>query len=458
MTNEQLWQAVLGEVELSVSKAGFTTWFKNTFVISKDKGNVFIAVPNGFAKEWLEKKYHKYIFKALEDILGEIKNVRYIIKTAAPIQRMGGQAKKSSTAGSSLVDGVISSPNKPVIGGLRSSLNPNYAFENFIVGSNNELAHAACVAVSKNPGKVYNPLFIYGGVGLGKTHLLQSIGNEIIKNDPEKKVRYASSEKFTNELVLAIKNKGTNAFKDVYREIDILIIDDIQFIAGKDKTQEEFFHTFNTLYEKGKQIILSSDRPPKAIPELEERLRSRFEGGMIADVSFPDLETRLAILKFKAEEKNFEIPDESLKYIASHIQKNIRELQGALNRVIASCQFHRLTPDINNTKKILADLIANPIKKAITPKEIITTVASFYDISARDLIKKGRKKEIVKPRQIAMYLMRSETNVSYPNIGERLGGRDHTTVMHAVEKIKEDLETNKILEQEVRLIKEKLYA
>jgi len=458
MTNEQLWQAVLGEVELSVSKAGFTTWFKNTFVISKDKGNVFIAVPNGFAKEWLEKKYHKYIFKALEDILGEIKNVRYIIKTAAPIQGMGEQAKKSSTAGSSLVDGVISSPNKPVIGGLRSSLNPNYAFENFIVGSNNELAHAACVAVSKNPGKVYNPLFIYGGVGLGKTHLLQSIGNEIIKNDPKKKVRYASSEKFTNELVLAIKNKGTNAFKDVYREIDILIIDDIQFIAGKDKTQEEFFHTFNTLYEKGKQIILSSDRPPKAIPELEERLRSRFEGGMIADVSFPDLETRLAILKFKAEEKNFEIPDESLKYIASHIQKNIRELQGALNRVIASCQFHRLTPDINNTKKILADLIANPIKKAITPKEIITTVAGFYDISARDLIKKGRKKEIVKPRQIAMYLMRSETNVSYPNIGERLGGRDHTTVMHAVEKIKKDLETNKILEQEIRLIKEKLYA
>ncbi len=458
MTNEQLWQAVLGEVELSVSKAGFTTWFKNTFVISKDKGNVFIAVPNGFAKEWLEKKYHKYIFKALEDILGEIKNVRYIIKTAVPVQGMGGQTRKSSPAGNSLVDGVISSPNKPVIGGLRSSLNPNYAFENFIVGSNNELAHAACVAVSKNPGKVYNPLFIYGGVGLGKTHLLQSIGNEIIKNDPEKKVRYASSEKFTNELVLAIKNKGTNAFKDVYREIDILIIDDIQFIAGKDKTQEEFFHTFNTLYEKGKQIILSSDRPPKAIPELEERLRSRFEGGMIADVSFPDLETRLAILKFKAEEKNFEIPDESLKYIASHIQKNIRELQGALNRVIASCQFHRLTPDINNTKKILADLIANPIKKAITPKEIITTVASFYDISARDLIKKGRKKEIVKPRQIAMYLMRSETNVSYPNIGERLGGRDHTTVMHAVEKIKEDLETNKILEQEVRLIKEKLYA
>jgi len=458
MTNEQLWQAVLGEIELSVSKAGFTTWFKNTFIISKDNGKIFVGVPNGFAKEWLEKKYHKYILKALEDISNsEIKSVCYIIKSAAPKQGAVGQIRKSVAGNSSSVDGVILSSGKPIIGGLKSSLNSSYAFENFVVGSNNELAHAACTAVSKNPGKIYNPLFIYGGVGLGKTHLLQSIGNEILKNDPKKKVRYASSEKFTNELVSAIQNKGTSAFKDVYREIDILIVDDIQFIAGKDKTQQEFFHTFNTLYEKGKQIILSSDRPPKAIPELEERLRSRFEGGMIADISFPDIETRLAILKLKAEEKEFEIPDESLKYIASHIQKNVRELQGALNKVIATCQFHRLSPDINSVKKILADLIANPVKKAITPKGIIAMVAEFYDVSVRDLIKKGRKKEIVKPRQIAMYLMRSETNISYPNIGERLGGRDHTTVMHAVEKIKKDLEIDKILEQEIRLIKEKLY-
>jgi chromosomal replication initiator protein len=459
MTNEQLWQAVLGEVELSVSRAGFTTWFKSTFIISAENGDILVAVPNAFAKEWLEKKYHKHILKAMEDVLGEVKSVRYIIKAAAPSQKAGGQAKKTVAGGnSSSVDGVTSFSDNPVIGGLNSALNSSYAFENFIVGSNNELAHAACLAVSKNPGKIYNPLFIYGGVGLGKTHLLQSIGNEILKNDPKKKVRYASSEKFTNELVSAIQNKGTSAFKDVYREIDILIIDDIQFIAGKDKTQQEFFHTFNALYEKGKQIILSSDRPPKAIPELEERLRSRFEGGMIADVSFPDLETRLAILKFKAEEKDFEIPDESLKYIASHIQKNIRELQGALNKVIATCQFHSISPDINNVKKMLADLIASPIKKAITPKEIIAVVAGFYDVSVRDLIKKGRKKEIVKPRQVAMHLMRSETSVSYPNIGERLGGRDHTTVMHAVEKVKKDLETDKILEQEIRLIKERLYA
>lgn len=459
MTNEQLWQAVLGEVELSVSKAGFITWFKSTFIISADDGDVLVAVPNGFAKEWLEKKYHKYILRALEDILSEVKSVHYIIKATVPSQGLTKRAKKTMAAeNSSSVDGVVSSSNKPVVGGLKSNLNSSYAFENFVVGSNNELAHAASMAVSKNPGKIYNPLFIYGGAGLGKTHLLQSIGNEVLKNDPRKRVCYASSEKFTNELVLAIQNKGTNAFKDVYREIDILIIDDIQFIAGKNKTQEEFFHTFNALYEKGKQIILSSDRPPKAIPELEERLRSRFEGGMIADVSFPDLETRLAILKFRAEEKDFEIPDESLKYIASHIQKNIRELQGALNRVIASCQFHDISPNINNAKKILADLIANPIKKAITPKEIIAVVAGFYDVSTRDLIKKGRKKEIVKPRQVAMYLIRSETSVSYPNIGERLGGRDHTTVMHAVEKVKKDMETDKILEQEIILIKEKLYA
>ncbi len=459
MTNEQLWQAVLGEVELSVSKAGFTTWFKNTFIISKDNGEILIAVPNGFAKEWLENKYRKYILKALENILGEVKGVHYVIKAAAGQKKISRIKRPEAAAQreNSSVDGVISS-SRPVIGGLRSALNSSYLFENFVVGSNNELAHAACLAVSKNPGKIYNPLFIYGGVGLGKTHLLQSIGNEVLKNDPKKKVRYASSEKFTNELVSAIQNKGTSAFKDVYREIDILIIDDIQFIAGKDKTQEEFFHTFNTLYEKKKQIILSSDRPPKAIPKLEERLRSRFEGGMIADVSFPDMETRLAILKLKAEEKEFEIPDESLKYIASHIQKNIRELQGALNRVIASCQLSHISPNINNTGKILADIIANPVKKAINPKEIITTVSGFYDVSVRDLIKKGRKKEIVKPRQIAMYLMRSEIKASYPNIGERLGGRDHTTVIHAVEKVKADIENDKILEQEIRLIKEKLYA
>lgn len=457
MTNEQLWQAVLGEVELSISKASFTTWFKNTFIISKNNTEVVVAVPNGFAKEWLEKKYHKYILRALQDISRDIKSVRYIIKTAAPnIKKSAKENAYYSKDESSSVDGVIF-PHPPETDNFNSVLNPNYIFENFVIGSNNELAHAACQAVSKTPGKVYNPLFIYGGVGLGKTHLLQSIGNEILRNNPKKKIKYASSEKFTNELILAIKNKGTKAFKDVYREIDILIIDDIQFIAGKEKTQEEFFHTFNALYEKRRQIILSSDRPPKAIPALEERLRSRFEGGMIADISLPDLETRLAILKIKLAEKNFEVPDESLKYIASHIQKNIRELQGALNRVIAFCQLRGLTPDLNNTKKILADLISNPLKKAITPKNIVTAVAEFYDVSINDLVKKGRKKEIVKPRQVLMYLMRVEAKSSYPNIGERLGGRDHTTVMHAVEKIKLDVENDRSLEQEIRLIKERLY-
>ncbi len=455
ITDEQLWQAVLGEVELSVSKANFTTWLKNTFIVSKDDNEVVVAVPNAFAKEWLENKYHKFILEALQNISGKIEKVSYVIKTASPDPKKFN--KINSQKEGSRVDGVTPF-SQSADNGFDGILNPNYIFENFVIGSNNELAHAACVAVSKNPGKVYNPLFIYGGVGLGKTHLLQSIGNEILKNDPRKKIKYASSEKFTNELVSAIKNRGTKAFKDVYREIDILIIDDIQFIAGKEKTQEEFFHTFNTLYENEKQIILSSDRPPNAIPALEERLRSRFEGGMIADVSAPDMETRLAILKVKMTEKNFEVPDESLKYIASCFQKNVRELQGAMSKVAATCQFHGLEPNLDNTKKILADLVIRPLKKAITPKDIISAISGFYDVSTQNIIKKGRKKEIVKPRQMAMYLMRTEIKSSYPNIGERLGGRDHTTVMHAVEKIKNDLENNKALEQEINLIKEKLYT
>ncbi|MCK5085756.1 chromosomal replication initiator protein DnaA, partial [Candidatus Parcubacteria bacterium] len=338
-----------------------------------------------------------------------------------------------------------------------SLLNPQYTFENFIVGSNNELAYAACLAVSKKLGTAYNPLFIYGGVGLGKTHLLQSIGNEILKKDPNKKVKYASSEKFTNELINAISGKNTKAFKEIYRKIDILIIDDIQFLAGKEKTQEEFFHTFNTLYENNKQVVLSSDRPPKAIPALEERLRSRFEGGMIADVGSPDYETRFAILKAKAREKNFEIPDESLNYIALHIQKNIRELQGALNRVIAVCELDNNYPDIKKTTNILANIISQPIKKATTPKDIIKIVSNFYDVSIDDLMKKNRRKEIVKPRQIAMYLMRTEIKSSFPSIGTWLGKRDHTTAMHAYEKISKEIENDKVIEQEIHLIIERLY-
>ncbi|MCK5084319.1 MAG: chromosomal replication initiator protein DnaA [Candidatus Pacebacteria bacterium] len=449
MTNEQLWQAVLGELELSISKANFTTWFKNTGIASKNKEEIIINVPNGFTKEWLENKYHKFILKAIQNICPTIKKVTY---------KIGKGQDAATTENNNCLDAKsYSNENKKTYNNTDSFLNPQYTFENFIVGSNNELAYAACLAVSKKLGTAYNPLFIYGGVGLGKTHMLQSIGNEILKKDPNKKVKYASSEKFTNELINAISGKNTKSFKEIYRKIDILIIDDIQFLAGKEKTQEEFFHTFNTLYENNKQIVLSSDRPPKAIPALEERLRSRFEGGMIADVGSPDYETRFAILKAKVREKNFEIPDESLNYIALHIQKNIRELQGALNRVIAVCELDNSYPDIKKTTNTLANIISQPIKKATTPKDILKIVSNFYDVPVDSLIEKNRRKEIVKPRQIAMYLMRTEIKSSFPSIGNCIGGRDHTTAMHAYEKISREIENDKVVEQEIHLIIERLY-
>jgi len=451
MTNEQLWQTVLGELELTISKANFTTWFKGTGIVSKDKEEIVVSVPNGFTKEWLENKYHKSIIKALQDICPSIKKVTYKIgKEENPAKEEKSNIKEKSTKEYSI-------EKNDLYNNINPSLNPQYTFENFVVGSNNELAYAACLAVSKKLGSAYNPLFIYGGVGLGKTHMLQSIGNEILKKDPTKKVKYASSEKFTNELIGAISGKNTKSFKEMYRKIDILIIDDIQFLAGKEKTQEEFFHTFNTLYENNKQVVLSSDRPPKAIPALEERLRSRFEGGMIADVGSPDYETRLAILKTKAKEKKFEIPNESLNYIALHIQKNIRELQGALNRVIAVCELDNSYPDIKKTTNILANIISQPIKKATTAKDILKIVSDFYDVSIDELLEKNRKKEIVKPRQIAMYLMRSEIKSSFPSIGSWLGGRDHTTAMHAYDKIRKEIENDKVVEQEIHLIIERLY-
>ncbi|MFA6897349.1 MAG: chromosomal replication initiator protein DnaA [Patescibacteria group bacterium] len=450
MTNEQLWQATMGELELCISKANFITWFKSTNIASKKDGQIIISVPNGFTKEWLKNKYHKEILKAIQNICPEVNTVEYKIgqqpsednitvkeDAAAPQEKEAAAAPRPKNA-----DGF---------------LNSAYNFDNFVVGPNNELAYAACVAVSKKPGQSYNPLFIYGGVGLGKTHLLQSIGNEVVRNDPNKKIKYASSEKFTNELIEAISGRNTKNFKNIYRDIDVLIIDDIQFLAGKEKTQEEFFHTFNTLYENGKQIVLSSDRPPKAIPALEERLRSRFEGGMIADVGFPDYEIRFAILKTKAKEKKFDIPEESLNYIALHIQKNIRELQGALNRVVAVCELDGSYPDLKKTTAILSNIVSQPIKKATTPKDIIKNVAEFYGVTHDDLTDKSRKKEYVKPRQIAMYLMRKEIKSSFPSIGSWLGGRDHTTAMHAFDKITQEVENDKIIEQEIHLIIERIY-
>jgi chromosomal replication initiator protein len=339
-----------------------------------------------------------------------------------------------------------------------NNLNPKYNFDNFVIGSSNELARAACFAVSQNLGNVYNPLFIYGGVGLGKTHLIQSIGNAILKSNPNLQVKYISSERFTSDLIDSIKTQKIKEFKEYYQKIDLLIIDDIQFISGKEKTQEEFFHIFNYLYQLNKQIILSSDRAPKAIQILEERLRSRFEGGMIADVSKPDLETRLAILERKVAQDNLEITKEALEFIAINIKNNIRELEGALNRVAVSAQLTKKVVDLIYTKKILSDIISSGKKKGITHKHILKVVSTFYEINPNDLVSKNRKQEVVKPRQIAMFLMRSELSYSYPGIGDKLGGRDHTTAMHACDKIINALKIDEKLNEELIHIKDLLYS
>jgi len=448
MTKEELWQAVLSQIQLNISQANFSTWFRNTGILSQKEGKVIVSVPNSFAKEWLENKYNKIIFKLLHNLNGEIKEIKYAVA------RQGLKVLKKTS---------FSYPESDQLEfqELRidkdTNLNPRYTFENFVVGPFNELPQAAAWASSKNPGLVYNPLFIYGGVGLGKTHLLQAVGNEVIKNFPEKKIKYIPSEKFTSGVVTAIKNHTMENFKTKYRQINVLIIDDVQFLAGKEKTQEEFFHTFNTLYEKNKQIILSSDRPPKAIPALTERLRSRFEGGMIADIGYPDFETRMAILKTKAQEKKISLPEETLAYIASNIQRNIRELEGALNRLVAHQKLNNQPLEPEEAKSLLKKLLLSSTRAA-TPKKIIRAVAKFYDLKENNLLDSSRKREIVRPRQIAMYLLREDLKSSYPFIGRKMGGKDHTTAIHSYEKILKELEINENLKEEIELIRQLVFS
>ncbi len=451
MNLKELWQAILGEIELSISKANFITWFRNTRIHSKKDGVITIGVPNAFTKEWLENKYNKLILKILRNNSPDIKEIKFIIEGGVILETSPAKRKPPFT----FSEDQLKFQEFNVNG--ETNLNPKYSFENFVIGSFNELAQAAGLGVIKHLGTLYNPLFIYGGVGLGKTHLLQAVGNELVKKYPNKKVKYLSSEKYTSELVDAISKKGMDSFKKKYQKIDTLIIDDIHFIAGKEKTQEEFFHTFNSLYQKNKQIIISSDRPPKAISTLEERLRSRFEGGMIADISYPDLETRMAILRSKVKDKNFKIQEEVVNYIANNVQKNIRELEGALNRLIVFCQMNEISPNLKNTSQILSKIISSP-KRKTNLKNILKAVAEFYDISINELINRSRKKELVYPRQITMYLIREELNGSYPYIGEKIGGRDHTTVMYAYQKINKNIENNESLLQEINLIKERIYS
>jgi len=457
MSNQEIWQIALGEIELSISKANFITWFKNTTILSIKDGKIVIGVPNGFTKEWLENKYNKIIFKALRNVVDTVKEINYIINYLNE-QEIKSKQKTKPTKKKEIVFEIEKGLDfKESKNDEKTNLNPRYTFDSFIVASFNELAYAAGQSVIKDIGKTYNPFFVYGGVGIGKTHLIQAIGNEIIKNHQDKNITYLSSEKFTADLISSISNGSVEKFKQEYRKFDVLIIDDIQFLAGKEKTQEIFFHIFNSLYEKNKQIILTSDRAPKAIPTLEERLRSRFEGGMIADIGRPDFETRLVILKKKAQSLNIQLSDDILAYIASNIQKNVRELEGALNRVIAHIKLNNETPNKKQLIGILKTIISNPQKRT-SYKKIAEAVAGFYDININDLINRSRRKEIVKPRQITMYLMREELKSSYPAIGSKLGGRDHTTAIYACEKIGREIENDENLEQELGLIKERLYS
>jgi len=449
MNNLELWQSVLAQMQFHISKANFATWFQNTEIISKESGKIIISVPNAFSKEWLSNKYNKLILKTLHDIDDSIKELEFIIR---PLSTKNTIPKIDSIE--KLDEAQLKfeefKTNK------ETNLNPRYTFNSFVVGSFNELAHAAALAVSENPGFTYNPLFIYGGTGLGKTHLIQSIGNKIGEESKKKKVKYVSSEKFVSGIVSAIRTNSMEAFKASLAPIDVLILDDIQFIAGKNKSQEEFFHVFNSLYEKNKQIVLSSDRPPNAIAELEDRLRSRFEGGMIADISLPDYETRLVILKTKLQEKGVDLPEDVLDYIATNVKKNIRELEGALNKLLV---HNKISQNLNleTTKKLLKGFVFSPFDVA-SYKKIIETVAKFYNLEEKNLFDSTRRQEIVKPRQVAMFLLRKELKYSFPAIARKFGGKDHTTAIYAYKKILQENEENNKLTEELNLIKQRIYS
>lgn len=458
MTNDQLWQAILGEIELNISKANFATWFKGTFISSIEEDQVIVGVPSGFVKTWMEGKFQKKIHFSIENILNKkIKNVIFKIENQkANYQKtLINPQSYTSPKINSISSNNISNPSNNYFGNSinkTTRLNPRYTLKNFINGNGNQLAYAASQAVISQPGKAYNPLFIYGGVGLGKTHLIQAIGNSLMEKTS--KILYITSEQFANDYIQSLKSGKAKEFKNAYRNVDVLIVDDIQFLGGKDGTQQEFFHTFNELHQTDKQIVITSDRQPKALTGIEKRLLSRFEWGMIADIISPDLDTRIAILEAKCGEKNYFLERNIIHYLATTIQSNIRELEGALNKLIAIHEFNNSAPTIESTKNVLNSILVNFQSKSKTPKSIIDLVAKYFDINPKDITGKCRKKELVLPRQIIMYILREECGSSYPNIGEELGGRDHTTAMHAYNKIVKDLKENIKLKQDIDSIKQ----
>lgn len=441
---EKIWKEILGNIELEVSKPTFKTWFTNTFLVEKKDEKIIVGVPSNFVREWLRKKFNNLIFKHLKKYFNDIKNIEYVVvPKPTKIEITTSKTKIQIT---SKLEIFQIDP--------RTNLNKKYRFNNFVVGSNNELAFAASQSVVEFPGKKYNPLFIYGGVGLGKTHLLQAIGNELIEKNKNINVRYLTCDRFLSDLVNFIKNQQLEEFKLKFKDLDVLIIDDVHFLSQKERAQIELFHIFNFLYDREKQIVFSSDRPPSLINDIEERLRSRFEGGLIVDITPPDYETRLAILKMKLAEKGETLPEKIIQIIAERAQKNVRELEGILSKVLIYYS-KKQTISQDDLEKIFKEYYQDSYR-LVSPSRIINIISSFYEINQKFLIEPIRKKEYVKPRQILMYLLRELANLSYPAIGEKLGGRDHTTVMYAYEKIKKEIQKNHQLAQEVEILKERI--
>ncbi len=447
-SKEEIWEGVLGELEITLSRPNFNTWFKDTFIVDiKNNGKkVIVGVPNTFTLEWLENKYSEEIKKTLRKFIPEISDLEFQV---AHLEKTSEETEEKEEK--PLKHFEFKAPQKF---SKTKDLNPYFTFQNFVVGESNRFAHAAALAVAKQPGKSYNPLFIYGGVGLGKTHLVQAIAWEIKKLFPQKKILYFSFERFATDFINHVKAGKMEEFKKKYREVDVLLVDDIQFISGKERTQDEFFHTFNNLYQNQKQIVLTSDRPPKSIPLLEERLRSRFEWGMIVDIAPPDYETRLAILKHKSEERNLNLPQKILEFIARQIQNNIRELEGALNKIEAYVSLTQKELTLAQTKKLLESLIKT--KKTVDPEKIIKTICEYYQIAKKELLSHKREQRLALPRQVIMYLLRHEFNYSFPKIAEILNRKDHTTVIYGCGKIEKELNNNSLIKRDIDTIKQRL--
>ena len=442
---KNIWAKTLETIKSELSEVSFNTWIKSCEPISISSDTITISVPNSFTQDILDKRYKDLVANSIEVVCSKLYKIEFVIASEASEKEELKETSSNSASKSIVVNDEMS-----------STLNPKYTFNSFVIGNSNRFAHAASLAVAESPAKAYNPLFIYGGVGLGKTHLMHAIGHYILDNNPSAKVVYVSSEKFTNELINAIKDDKNEDFRNKYRNVDVLLIDDIQFIAGKERTQEEFFHTFNALHDANKQIILSSDRPPKEIPTLEDRLRSRFEWGLIADIQVPDFETRMAILKKKADVENLNVANEVMGYIATKIKSNIRELEGALIRIIAYSSLTNRDVTVDLATEALKDIISKKQGKNITIDLIQDVVSSYFNLRVEDLKSQRRTRNVAHPRQIAMYLSRKLTDMSLPKIGEEFGGRDHTTVIHAYEKISENLKTDDSLQHTVNDITKKL--